>query len=180
MSQHVAVDYAGSQDFDSLLFGAPVLVRNITTTGRRKIPGKQRWMSISPERIELNDVLSTHGITREQLVEMALLMGTDFNEGIRGIGPKTALGLIKKHGCIEDVVATGKIEKISQLDELRRIFLEPSVTQEYQLIWKPTDDQAVVDYLSGEHQFDEGRVRSALEKFKRFDDGRRQKGLFDF
>ena len=89
-----------SQDFDSLLFGSPVLVRNLTITGRRKLPRKQIYINVEPERMELGAVLSALSLSREQLVEMCILMGTDFNEGIRGIGPKKALKLITENGTL--------------------------------------------------------------------------------
>ncbi len=79
---------AGSQDFDTLLFGSPRLVRNITISGRRKVPRQQRYVEVVPEVIELGRVLGELGLTRERLVDLAVLVGTDFNEGIRGIGPR--------------------------------------------------------------------------------------------
>ena len=70
MTAHGLVDLTASQDFDSLLFGSPFLLRNLTLTGKRKVPGKKKWIDIQPEKIVLSDVLKTHKITQEQLVEM--------------------------------------------------------------------------------------------------------------
>jgi len=98
-------DYCASQDFDSLLFGAPFLLRNLTISGRRKLPRKNVYIEITPEIIEMSRVLKELGITREQLVDIGILVGTDFNpEGIKGIGPKTALRLIKKYGTLEEAL----------------------------------------------------------------------------
>lgn len=91
-----AADYVGSQDFDSLLFGAPRMVRNIAITGRRKLPRKGVYVDVKPEVIELEEVLKALEITREQLVDMGILIGTDYNPGIYKVGPKTALKLVKK------------------------------------------------------------------------------------
>lgn len=174
------VDYTGSQDFDCLLFGAPALVRNVAATGKRKIPSKQKWMSVSPELIYLKDMLSEHNISREQLVDIAILMGTDFNEGIKGIGPKTALKMAKEHGRIENIILSEDLDRIDQLDEIRGIFLDPSVTDDYQLVWQPADEKDVMHLLRDEHQFGEERVQTALRKFKKFANGMGQKELFDF
>ncbi|HDS58673.1 MAG TPA: flap endonuclease-1 [Thermoplasmatales archaeon] len=180
MNRRGDVDCTGSQDFDCLLFGAPVLVRNIAVTGKRKMPGRQKWVQVSPERISLEEVLSSHGIRREQLVDMAILMGTDFNEGVKGIGPKTALKLVQEHDSVEEMVEAGVAPAMEHLDEIRRIFLEPRVTDDYELRWRPADEEAVLDFLSGEHQFSRDRVQGALEKFRKFAEGRGQKELFDF
>lgn len=171
------VDYAGSQDFDCLLFGASQLLRNLTISGRRKLPGKQKWVQISPERVTLQEVLSAHDITREQLVDIAILMGTDFNDGVTGIGPKTGLKLIKKHGDIESIQRDISIE---HLDDIRSIFLHPRVTDDYALEWRPVDEEATRAYLCGEHQFSRERVDSTLDKFQGFAESLDQKNLFDF
>ncbi len=171
------VDYAGSQDFDCLLFGTPQLLRNLTISGRRKLPGKQKWVQISPEKILLEEVLDGHDISREQLVDVAILMGTDFNDGIKGIGPKTGLKLIRKHGDIESVERDVDIE---HLDDIRSIFLEPRVTDDYELAWRPIDEDATRAYLCGEHQFSQKRVDGTLDKFRGFAESLDQKNLFDF
>ncbi|MDD4307354.1 MAG: flap endonuclease-1, partial [Thermoplasmata archaeon] len=92
---------AASQDYDSLLFGAPVLVRNMTLSGRRKMPRRNVYVDVVPETLKLSEVLGALGITREQLVDIGVLMGTDFNDGVRGIGPKKGLKLIAEFGSGE-------------------------------------------------------------------------------
>ncbi|MBO7205794.1 MAG: flap endonuclease-1 [Candidatus Methanomethylophilaceae archaeon] len=96
---------SASQDFDSILFGAPRLLRNVTITGRRKVPGKDLYRDVKTEVVESKEFLDSLGIDREQLVDMCILMGTDFNGGISGIGPKKGLKLIKDHGDIEHALA---------------------------------------------------------------------------
>ncbi|MEM3723883.1 MAG: flap endonuclease-1, partial [Candidatus Hadarchaeales archaeon] len=100
-----------SQDFDSLLFGAPVLIRNLAITGRRKLPRKDAYIEITPEIIRLEDVLKSLEITREQLIDIGILIGTDYNEGVKGIGPKKALELVKKEGSLEKILKTEIGEK---------------------------------------------------------------------
>jgi len=156
-----------SQDYDSLLFGAPRLVRNLTLTGRRKLPRKPTYIEISPELVDLNAVLSELGVGREQLIDIGILIGTDFNpEGVRGIGPKTALKILKEYGSLEKALPNLKDvgELGSQLPRIREIFLNPEVSADYKLEWRPPDNEGVVKFLCGERDFDEERVRNALEK----------------
>jgi len=159
-------DFCASQDYDSLLFGAPQLVRNVTISGRRKLPKKNVYVEVVPEIVDLDKVLNELGITHEQLVDIGILVGTDFNpEGVKGIGPKTALQLIKEHGNLEKLLpnlkeATFPVEPT----QIREIFLHPKVTDNYHLIWKEPDTEGVVEFMCGERDFSEDRVRKALEK----------------
>jgi len=180
MNKKGDVDAACSQDFDCLLFGSPTLVRNVAITGKRKLPDKQRWIDVFPEKILLKDVLAENEISREQLVDIAILIGTDFNTGVKGIGPKKALQLIKKHGCIESVVEKENIGEIKNLNELRNIFLNPSVTDNYSIEWKKVDEDMVMSFLCDEHQFSKERVKKAIEKFHIFEKSFGQKNLFEF
>lgn len=180
MNERGDVDAACSQDFDCLLFGAPTLVRNLAITGKRKLPDKQQWIDVFPEEILLRDVLAENEISREQLVEIAILIGTDFNSGIKGIGPKKALQLIKKHGCIENAIKEGEIGEIENLNELRKIFLNPSVTANYSIEWRKVDEDMVISFLCEEHQFSKERVKKAIEKFHIFEKSFGQKNLFEF
>src|SRR2546422_11501226 len=101
MAQTGAAYAAASQDFDSLLFGSPRLVKNLAITGRRKLPRKEVYVDVQPEEISLEATLTNLGITREQLVDMRLLIGTELNAGIKGIAPKKSLWLIKKHVSLD-------------------------------------------------------------------------------
>ncbi len=167
---------SASQDFDSLLFGAVNLVRNMAITGRRKLPRKRVYVEVKPELINLNEVLKNLGITREQLVDIGILVGTDYNPGVKGIGPKTALKLIKKYGTLEKVMEARGIE-IPHYEEIREIFLNPPVTDSYSLVWKDVDETALIEFMCGEHDFSEERVKSAIEKMKSFRSVREQKSL---
>ncbi len=163
----------GSQDFDSLLFGSTTLIRNITMSGRRKMPGKRHYKTVNIEKIRLSEVLETHGISREQLVDMAILIGTDFNEGIKGIGPKKSLKLIKKHGKLEDVIAETGYE-IEHYEEIRNIFLNPEASTDYELIWKrPQIDRLLELYMDG-HQFTESTIKKYIEKIEAINPAHRQ------
>lgn len=161
-----ATDYCGSQDYDSLLFGATALVRNVTISGRRKIPRKNVYVEVVPEIMKLDHVLKELEVTREQLIDVAMLVGTDFNpDGVKGIGPKTALKLIKKHGSIEEALTELKDAEFPvEPQRIREIFLNPKVTDNYKLDWREPDVEGVVEFLCRERDFSEDRVRKALGK----------------
>ncbi len=159
-------DFCASQDYDSLLFGAPQLIRNVTISGRRKLPRKNVYVEVVPEIVELGKVLESLGITREQLVDIGILVGTDFNpDGVKGIGPKTALQIIKEHATLENALPTLKeAEFPAEPQRIRDIFLHPKVTDNYRLVWGEPDVDSVVEFMCDERDFDEERVRKALEK----------------
>jgi flap endonuclease-1 len=155
---------AASQDFDALLFGSPRLVKNLAISGRRKLPRKEVYVEVHPEEISLEATLANLGITREQLVDMGLLMGTDFNEGVKGIGPKKALALIKKHGSLEGALQELGVD-IESKDEVRKIFLYPNVLDHVELVFRDPDPNGVRRMLCDEFDFSPDRIVAALEKF---------------
>ncbi len=161
-----AADYCASQDYDSLLFGATALVRNVTISGRRKIPRKPVYVEVVPEIMKLDQVLKELELTREQLIDVGILVGTDFNpDGVKGIGPKTALKLIKQHGSIEETIPTLKdAEFPAEPKRIREIFLNPKVTDNYKLDWKEPNIDGVIRFLCGERDFSEDRVRKAFNR----------------
>jgi len=168
MTRKGEADYCGSQDYDSLLFGAPLLLRNVTISGRRKLPSKNVYVDIVPEVIELPKVLRDLGVTYEQLIDVGILIGTDFNpDGIRGLGPKTALKLIKEYGTLENALPYIKNAEFPHPPEsIREIFLHPKVTDNYKLEWKAPDVEGIVDFLVRQRDFSEDRMRKALEKMQ--------------
>lgn len=152
-----------SQDFDALLFGTPTLVRNLTLAGKRRLPSGKK-VDVSPELVSLSEVLGKLGITREQLIDMAVLIGTDYNDGIKGVGPKKGLGLIREFGSLDAVRRSGKVQVPEEWDEVRRVFLEPEVTDDYSISWKNIDAEAVRKVMCDKHGFSVDRVDSALAK----------------
>jgi len=162
-------DYCASQDYDSLLFGAPRFVRNITISGRRKLPSKNIYIDVVPEVVDMQRVLNECGITYEQLVDVGILIGTDFNpDGIKGLGPKTALKLIKEYGTLEKaVVHVENAEFPAEPQRIREIFLHPKVTDSYRLEWREPDIDGTVDFICRGRDFSEDRVRKALEKMQK-------------
>ncbi len=160
------VDFCASQDYDSLLFGASRLIRNVTISGRRKLPSKNITIEVVPEIIELDRVLKECGITYKQLIDVGILIGTDFNpDGIEGLGPKTALKLIKEHKTLENALPFVKKANFPvDPQKIREIFLTPSITRSYSIEWREPDVESTVDFICGERDFSEERVRKAIEK----------------
>jgi flap endonuclease-1 len=156
----------GSQDYDSILFGSPRLVRNIVISGRRKLPSKNIYVKIEPELVDSAESLKTIGVTREQLIEIALILGTDFNPGIKGIGPKTALKLVKNYGSAERAIKEKNLPADAPYDEVREIFLNPKVVDDYKLKYERIDNEKVVRLLVDEHDFSLERVQVALKRIE--------------
>jgi flap endonuclease-1 len=146
-----------------LLFGAPRLLRNLTLAGRRKMPGRNEYRDVKMEIIDAEMALKELEISKEQLIDMCIMMGTDYNEGVSGIGPKRALKLIKEHG--DFVRAMASIEKVfPEYERVRALFLDFEKTDSYTLEWKEPDRPKVVEMLVGQYDFSEQRVNSALDK----------------
>ena len=159
---------SASQDFDSLLFGAKRLVRNFTNSGKRKLPNRNTTIEIEPELILLDKTLAELGVTREQLVDIGILIGTDFNpDGFERIGPKTALKMIKEHGNLENVPQIQ--DKLNEIDynQIREIFLKPHVADVSEIKFGNVDYTGIVNYLTKERSFSLDRVDTSLNRLKK-------------
>ena len=163
MARAGAVWAAASKDYDALLFGAPRLLRFLTLSGKEFLPSRGVFRPIIPEVIDLPRMLAALGITREQLVDLGLLVGTDFNPGVKGIGPKKALALLKRHGAVEQLPAEVR-DALGPVDAVRRIYLQPDVTDDYTVEPGPCDAEGIVHFLCEERVFSEQRVRAALAR----------------
>ncbi|HVX01600.1 MAG TPA: flap endonuclease-1 [Nitrososphaera sp.] len=166
---------AASQDYDSILFGAKKLVRNLAASGKRKVPGRSAYIDVEPEMIEHDNVLRETGLTHEQLVDVGILIGTDFNPaGFSGIGPKTAIKLIKENGRLE------KVEKIrDQLaqvpyQDIRDIFLKPEVPNADGVTFGEVSRERVLDFLCVQKSFSTDRVAGTLDRLQKAQDSRSQ------
>jgi len=161
-----AVWAAASKDYDALLFGAPRLVRFLTISGKEFLPSRGTFRPIVPETLELPRLLEAWRIDRAGLVDLALLVGTDFNEGIKGIGPKKALKLVQDYGRIEQM-PSDIVESLgdpAMLDQARRIYLQPDVTDDFDVRGSEPDRDGVVRFLCDEREFSRERVGAALDR----------------
>lgn len=157
------LDVVATQDWDALLYGSPVLIRNMMDDG-----SKRYGRVVHAESINLQTMLAENDLSREQLVDLAIMIGTDYHPGIKGIGPKTGLKLIKQHGTIEAVCEAKAKEVPERLDEIRLIFLDhPSVeVADEDLEQGQVDRKGLVQFLQVERQFSQRRMDQAFEKLK--------------
>ena len=159
---------SASQDFDSILLGAKRLIRNFTNSGRRKIPNRNTYIEIEPEIIETKKTLESLQITKEQLVDIGILIGTDFNpDGFERVGPKTALKMIKQHSRLEDIPQIQEQLHKIDYDQIRKIFLEPNVAEVDEIIFEKVDYEGITNYLVKERSFSGDRIQSSLTRLKK-------------
>ena len=147
------VEYVGSEDYDTLLFGAPQTLRGLTGKG-------------NPELMDLEATLQEHGLSYEQLVDVAILCGTDFNDGIDGIGPKTGVTLVREHGDLFGVLAA-RGEQIEFADRIRELFFDPPVTDEYSIETTIEPDiGAAREYVIDTWEIDPDEVQRGFERIE--------------
>jgi len=168
---------SNSQDYDSLLFGAPRLVRYITIQGEEWLPSKGRARKLQPEIIELENLLGVLQLSREQLIDLGILVGTDFNRGIRGIGPKTALKLLRKHGRLEQLPTEIREQLPGEVEAIRDLYLHPPATDNYSLDEKPVQEEELIRFLCDERSFSRERVETVITRMR---NARGQRSLSDW
>jgi flap endonuclease-1 len=154
---------AVSKDYDTLLFGSPRLLRFLTIGGKEFLPSKGAFRPLEPEMLDLDAQLAAWGIDHESLIDLALLVGTDFNAGVHGIGPKKALALVQRHGRIEAMPAEIR-DAVGDVGAIRELYLRPDVSDDYELEFGDADPDGLIKFLCEEHQFSRDRVTAALER----------------
>lgn len=163
MASQGIVDAAATQDFDALLFGAPLLVRNLTLAGRRRLPRSNAMVEVLPERYSLEANLKRLEISREQLVWVGLLCGTDFNEGVYRIGPKKGFKLVKKHDSLRKI-CEALDQDYDSFAEVAELFLKPDVKQVPAPKFGEPDRESLIEFMCDERDFSEERVSHALAR----------------
>ncbi|MEM3190699.1 MAG: flap endonuclease-1 [Candidatus Parvarchaeota archaeon] len=168
--------YVASQDYDTLLFGAEKVVRNLNITERRKMLNRGVAVQVKPELIDASDVFRSNGLSREKLVLVAMLIGTDYNTGVRGIGPKKALDLVKKESR-EKILSSYDFGTEYSAEEIYDYFMHPNVIEVDE---KPAlgamEKERLIDFMSKEHSFDKDRVVNSISKLSE----RRESSLMGF
>ena len=155
------LDVVATQDWDALLYGSPLLVRNLMDDGT-----KRYGRVVHAQAIKLEEMLENNELTREQLVDFAIMIGTDFHPGVKGIGPKTGLKLIRQHGDIETVCEVKGKEVPERLDEIRTIFLHHPVVDVADADLQPgqVDKKGLIQFLQTERNFSQNRMDKAFDK----------------
>ncbi|MBI2172828.1 MAG: flap endonuclease-1 [Candidatus Aenigmarchaeota archaeon] len=151
-----------SQDYDTLLFGTPRLIRNLSMSGKRKRGNE--YVTVNPEMINLKNVLQKLDISREHLIIIGMLIGTDYNPGgVLGYGPKKSLELVKQEKTLEAVLEKVKWNSDADPQEIFDFFMEPKET-DYTIEFRPIDEAKIMKILVEEHDFSHERVENAVGK----------------
>jgi len=154
----------GSKDYDSLLFGTPRLARFVSISGKEFLPSKGKFRPIKPEIIEADEMLRKLQISLRQLIDIAILIGTDFNPGVKGIGPKTALKLMQTYGSIEHLPQDIRSKAAKNYREVREIFYHPQTTEDYSTEHKTVDKIGLYEFLCKERDFSRERVEMVVKR----------------
>lgn len=164
MTSYEEFDHAVSEDYDSLLFGATSTVRDLTSAGD------------TAEKMLLEKTLTKHSFTRRELVNAAILCGTDYNDGVYGIGPKTSLKAVKEHDTLDDILAAedAEVEKASAIQDL---FMKPPRTNDWPEPTQPVPDTSAVRSYLKSNGIDLGEVEPSL---KNIENESGQRGLSSF
>tara|TARA_Y100000034_G_C6894653_1_gene412264 strand:- start:1558 stop:2589 length:1032 start_codon:yes stop_codon:yes gene_type:complete len=170
----------GTQDADSFMFGASRLIKNLTISGKRKVPGKLSYVSIKPELIELPSALNVLGIDKEQLISLCMLIGTDFNPGgIKGIGPKNALKYVKQYEKdFDQMFKDLNWDEFCEFswNEVYYTIKKIPVSDDYNLEWQEIDLDKLKSILLS-HDFSEERINVTAEKLQKNNKDKQQKSL---
>jgi len=172
-----------SQDFDSLVHGADRLVRNLSIAGRRKKVGSLAYTTIKPELIDLSKNLNNMGIDQDKLIALAMLVGTDYNpSGIKGVGPKTAIKLVKEYDDFDELFAHVKWDEQSDVPwtDIFYLIKKMKVTDKYEIKFKTPDKQKILKFLVDKHDFSAERVEKTLQPVLKEREKKQQKKLGDY
>ena len=172
-----------SQDYDSLLYGAPRLIRNLTLSRKKRAPSGI-MIDTKIEMVELQNVLDTLQIDRDQLICLGILIGTDFNPGgVRGIGQHRALEIVQRNKypvkVFEFLEKSDKYDVNFNWQEIFREFREFKGNHEKELPKKTVDFEKVKEILS-KREFSEERIKNGIERLRLLEEKKKQKGLKDF
>jgi len=168
----------GTEDMDSLTFGSNVVLRHLTFSEARKLPIKE---------YNLARIHTDLGLTHDEFIDLCILMGCDYCDSIKGIGPKKAIDLIKKHRSIEEIIKHIDQKKYQvpedwMFKEARRLFQEPEVTDPatIDLQWTGPDEEKLVEYMVEKKGFAEDRIRNGAKKLSKAKQGTTQGRMDSF
>lgn len=172
--------YAGvSEDYDSLLYGIPRLVKNLTISGRKKSGAS--YKTIKPNMISFTENMNHLGIDRDKLIMIAMLVGTDYNAGgVKGIGPKNALKLVKEYGeDPEKLFKKVEWRKHCETDwnEIFYLFKKMPINKDYKISFSEVDVDKITEILVEKHNFSSQRVENSLKELLKNSAAKQQKGL---
>lgn len=112
-----------TEDMDALTFGSNVLLRHMTFSEARKMPIQE---------FHLEKVLEGLQLSHEQFIDLCIMLGCDYCDSIKGIGPKRAIDLINQHKSLEKILDNIDTAKYAppvnwNYKEARKLFLNPEI-----------------------------------------------------
>lgn len=168
----------GTEDMDALTFGSNVLLRHLTFSEARKMPIREFY---------LDRVLTELELSHDEFIDLCILLGCDYCDSIKGIGPKRAVDLIKQYKSIEEIIKhidTNKyiLPEEWPYQEARELFKNPEVLQDedVNLKWEAPNEEELVKFLVEEKGFNEERIRSGVKKVLKARKGSTQGRLDSF
>lgn len=169
-----------SQDWDALLFGSKKLVRNLSISGRRRMPHKKDFITIHPEIVDLKQTLNGLGINHDQLIIIAMMIGTDYCPGVKNYGPKKSYALVKEEKTLKNVLEKVNWDFDIPAEKIFDWFKAPKTTDKYKLEWKPLNHEKVMKILVDKHEFKTERIENQLKSLNATEHKKGQTGLSKF
>lgn len=168
----------GTEDMDALTFGSSVVLRHLTFSEARKMPIKEFYLDRVLKELELN---------QDEFIDLCILLGCDYCDSIRGIGPKRAMELIRQHKNIEAVIRNLDQKKYPlpedwPYEEARMLFKKPEVIdpEMTDIKWTEPDEDELVKFMVTDKGFNEERIRNGIKKLEKAKTGTTQGRLDSF
>lgn len=184
MTKNGLFDYTVSQDYDCILFGSPNLLKNIGSSGKKKVPFKKIFVDVYPYVIDSESVFNNLEINREKIIWLSMLIGTDFNDKVESIGPKTALKLVREYNSFEDILKYLENKKLSvnfDYKEIQDIFLNPNIDENPKIITSEFNKEKIEKILIDKANFDEIRINNFLKTvIEKKEENNKQKSISDW
>ncbi len=163
LSKNDDVWAAATSDVDTLLHGGKRIITNLTLSQRKKIRSGGT-IKINPELINLEENLKKLNLSQREFIILAILVGTDYNQGVKGIGPKKALKLVKESKNYDQMFKNLNVD--FDWKEIYSMFEKMEVQKNYKLKWDKINSGKIKEILIEKHEFNEERVNKVLENLQ--------------
>ena len=154
MCDNGQVDFVISQDYDTLLYGSPVMIQNLNSSD-----GEIIWLERS---------LRENDLDFRQFLWLGILLGSDYHDGAHGIGPKRGLNIVQEVESIGELIERAK-ERDPDVDGERwrsvyQQYANPAVDLDYEVPSQSVpDEDRIHEILVEKHGFSEDRVMNRAE-----------------